>query len=98
MNRCKGEVEKYKTVNASGKYAWLTTAMMMMRRRYCKNTSSSFKSISQKKKKCCYARCRKESNVHTQCLGRSKEDCEMFSSLSGNIGEEDVHQGQIFQK
>lgn len=50
MSRCKGEAEKYKTVNASGKYAWLTTAMMMMRRRYCKNTSSSFKSISQKKK------------------------------------------------
>lgn len=35
-------------MNASGKYAWLTTAVMMIRK-YCKNTSSSFKSISQKK-------------------------------------------------
>lgn len=48
MSKCKWEVEEHKTVNASGKYAWLTTAMMMMRR-YCKNTSSPFKYISQKK-------------------------------------------------
>lgn len=48
MSRCKWEAEKHKAVNASGKYAWLTTAMIMMKRHY-KNTYSSSKCISQKK-------------------------------------------------
>ena len=44
-----------------------------------------------KERKCCYARCRKESNVCIQYLGKSKEDCEIFFRLSGPIGDARRH-------
>lgn len=49
---------------------------------YYQNTSSTFKSVA-KKNENGYARCRKEGNVCIQCLGRSKEGCEILSSLLG---------------
>lgn len=81
----------YKTVNALGRYAWLTTAMRRRRAFTTKTHPQLLNLVPKKNENAVTQYAEGKAIICIQCLGRSKEGCEILSSLLSTRGYARTH-------